>query len=120
MINEAQAALFAGIIFGFLLGKLFYQEDRATLDKIANVEEQERRVIEMAMGVSKSEADLNKREAKANAIHAEAVQSKRHASAEIAKYKNIAAKARQELAGARERYKRKLKKYQGNKDAHGV
>lgn len=52
---------------------------------------------------------MNRREKEAEFLIDKAARMEERAKSEIAKYQNIATKARQELAGARKRFDRKLK-----------
>ncbi|MGK7344561.1 MAG: hypothetical protein ACNS63_01975 [Candidatus Nitrospinota bacterium M3_3B_026] len=120
MIDWIYLLLAATLGAGFYLGKIFYRPDRETLEKMAATDEREKRLSGMRSRIRNDEAYLRTREAQVKYIREEAGKVEKNARAEVAKYKNIAAKARRELAGARARFKRKLKRIEDNQGARGV
>ena len=109
MISGDMIALLLVFGLGWVTSYYFHSPTEETLAKIKGMDERESKLSELEQSLKSQKEALNSRSANIEALVWEVNERKKNADKEISKYQNIALKARQELAGARARFKRKLK-----------
>ena len=108
------AALLAWAVI-YIAKIIWRAPDAATVAKMKTMDERDLNLDHHEQALRDAESVLITREQALRAeaervrkLHAVALEIQERSKQEIAKYESIAAKARQQLAGARQRYKRKL------------